>query len=96
MSQINADEVRKLARLARIALSDEEIKKYQAEITEILSYIERLQQADLRNVEPTYQVTGLQNVMRDDVEIDYGIDQAALLKNVPAVDKGSIKVKRVL
>jgi len=96
MADISKDDVRKLARLARITLTDDQLDHFVHEIQNILGYVERLNSLDLQGVEPTYQVTGLTNVMRDDVLVDYKTDQAALLKNVPQTEDGNVKVKRVL
>lgn len=96
MVQLSREDVLKLARLARLRLSDEEIKKYQKEIAAILGYVEQLQQLDLENVKPTNQVTGLSNVMRPDKVKDYKISQQELLKNAPATENNLIKVRRVL
>jgi aspartyl/glutamyl-tRNA(Asn/Gln) amidotransferase C subunit len=51
---------------------------------------------DVSGLEPTYQVTGLKNVMREDKTIDYGYQTKDLLKNAPAVEDNQFKVKRVL
>ncbi len=96
MTQISLDEVKKLARLAKLALSDDELTHYQSEIASILGYIEQLNEVDTTGVEPTSQVTGLENVTREDIEVDYGVDQAGLLKNVPHVKDSYIEVKKVL
>jgi aspartyl-tRNA(Asn)/glutamyl-tRNA(Gln) amidotransferase subunit C len=96
MAKLTRDDVLKLARLARLHLSDEEIEKFQEEISAILGYVEQLQNVDLDALEPTNQVTGLKNVMRPDVPIDYGATPEELLKNAPATEGGHIKVKRVL
>ena len=90
------DDVLKLARLARLHLSDEEVLKFTDEISSILGYVEQLQSVDLEGVDPTYQVTGLKNVMRKDEIRDYGIAPADLLKNAPATEDGHIKVRRIL
>jgi aspartyl-tRNA(Asn)/glutamyl-tRNA(Gln) amidotransferase subunit C len=96
MAKLSREDVLKLARLSRLRLSDEEIEQFQAEISEILAYVEQLSAVDTKGLEPTSQVTGLTNVMREDTIIDYGLTQEELLKNVPAVEKKQIKVKRVL
>ncbi len=85
-----------MARLARLELTDDEVSRYTKEISAILGYVEQLQNVDVSGLEPTYQVTGLKNVTRPDQIRDYGVDQADLLKNVPASEDGQIKVKRVL
>ncbi len=93
---LTREDVLKLARLARLDLSDEEVEQFTGELTSILGYVEQLQDVDVDDLEPTYQVTGLKNVTRKDEIKDYGADQAALLKNAPAIENGHIKVKRVL
>jgi Asp-tRNA(Asn)/Glu-tRNA(Gln) amidotransferase C subunit len=55
-----------------------------------------LQNVEVDDLPPTYQVTGLTNVTREDQLIDYGYKPANLLKNVPAVVDNQIKVKRIL
>lgn len=96
MAKLTREDVLKLARLSRLRLSDDEVEQFQSEISEILAYVEQLSAVDTAGLEPTSQVTGLTNVMREDTEIDYGISQNELLKNAPAVDKKQFKVKRVL
>lgn len=67
MSSLTADEVRHIAKLARLKLSDEEVKKFTKEMDAILRYIEMLNEVNTENVEPTAQVTGLTNVFREDI-----------------------------
>ena len=96
MTQISLDEVKKLARLSKLAITDTEAKKFQTEIASILAYVDQLNEVDTTTVEPTSQVTGLVNASRQDEVIEYGVDQAGLLDNVPAVTDKYIKVKKVL
>lgn len=96
MAKLTRDDVLKLARLARLELSEDEIVRFQDEITSILQYVEKLQSVDLSGIEPTYQVSGLTNVMREDVVKNYGTTPEELLKNAPATEDGHIKVKRIL
>lgn len=96
MADLTRDDVLKLARLARLSLTDEEVEKYRAELDEILQYVEQLQTVDVSDLKPTNQVTGLKNVMRRDEEIDYGYQPKELLKNVPTVQDNQIKVKRMI
>lgn len=86
----------KLARLARIKLTDAEVDRYAKEIGAILQYTEQLQAVDLDGIKPTSQVTGLVNVMRADEEINYGTTPADLLKNAPATEGNYLKVKRMI
>ncbi len=85
-----------MARLARLDLTDDEVEQYRTELSDILQYVEQLQSVDVKGVEPTHQVTGLTNVTRADKTKDYGYKPEDLLKNVPAVKHGQIKVKRTL
>lgn len=85
-----------MARLARLELTQDELDEFGKELPEIIKYVEQLQQIDTDGLEPTNQVTGLTNVYRDDVVIDYGYQPADLLKNVPNVEGDQIKVKRMI
>ena len=98
MADLSRDDVLKLARLARLDLSDEEIERYARELTEILHYVEQLQGVDVSGLKPTNQVTGLTNVMREDEVMDYGYAPKELLKNVPDgnVQNDQLKVKRMI
>jgi aspartyl-tRNA(Asn)/glutamyl-tRNA(Gln) amidotransferase subunit C len=96
MADLSRDDVLKLAQLARLKLTDDEVAQYQKELTEILKYVEQLNDVDVSGLEPTSQVTGLTNVTREDEEIDYGYKALDLLKNVPQTEKNQIKVKRMI
>jgi aspartyl-tRNA(Asn)/glutamyl-tRNA(Gln) amidotransferase subunit C len=96
MADLSREDIIKLAALARLDLSDDEIAEYSQELTAILQYVEQLQNVDVAGLQPTNQVTGLTNVMRDDEIVDYGYKPEDLLKNVPAVENDQIKVKRMI
>lgn len=63
---LTKDEVKHIAHLARLRLNDEEVERYTTQLSAILEYVEQLQAVDTTGVEPTAQVTGLENVMRID------------------------------
>ncbi len=96
MSKLSREDILKLARLARLRLSDDEVDQFTQEITSILQYVEQLSELDLNDVQPTLQVTGLSNVMRADEEINYGASPADLLQNAPEIEGDLIKVKRMI
>ena len=96
MNAISIDDVKKLARLSALSMSDEEIVAMQTDLTQILGYVEQLQAVETGGVEPTYQVHYLETVTRTDDVIDYGVSQEALLKNAPKQTNGSVTVPRVL
>jgi aspartyl-tRNA(Asn)/glutamyl-tRNA(Gln) amidotransferase subunit C len=96
MANLTRDDVLKLARLARLELTDDEVTLFSRELGEILQYVEQLQAVDVTGLEPTSQVTGLTNVMRKDEVRNYGYAPKELLKNVPELQAGHIKVKRMI
>jgi aspartyl-tRNA(Asn)/glutamyl-tRNA(Gln) amidotransferase subunit C len=96
MSKLSRDDVLKLARLSRLKLTDDEVETFRDQLSEILNYVEKLDEVDVAGLEPTYQVTGLKNVMRDDETRDYGYKAEALLDNAPDKQDNQFKVKRVL
>lgn len=96
MSKITIDDVRRVAALAKIAVTDEEAKKLAKELDAILEYVRQLDAVDTKGLEPTYQVTGLINVTRKDEVIDYGTTRDDLLTNAPRKRDGQIEVPKVL
>lgn len=96
MTQLTREDVLKLARLARLGLTDEEVDEFAGELSAILQYVEQLSSVDVSGLEPTSQVTGLTNVMRADEVRDYGYAPSKLLENVPSTANGQIKVKRMI
>ena len=91
--EIDRQAVEKVARLARLALSDEDAAAYQGQLSSILGYIQQLNEVDTKGVPPTAQVTGVVNALADD-EVRNG-RCAELPVDVPVRDGTSIKVKGV-
>lgn len=96
MTQISRNDVLHLAQLSSLALSDDEIDNLQYDIGAILEYVAQLSELDTSGVEPTYQVTDLENIWRTDSIDDYGIDREALIALAPDSKDGQIKVPKVL
>lgn len=96
MTELTREDVLKLARLARLDLSDEEVEGFRKEMSAILDYVAQLNDADVEGLEPTSQVTSLKNVMREDSVIDYGISPEELLRLAPKNQDGQIKVNRMI
>ena len=96
MAKLTREDVLKLAQLARLELTEEEVKEFSNELSEILQYVEQLGSVDVKGLKPTQQITGLTNVMRPDVVQNYGYEAKDLLNNVPVVKDNMIKVKRML
>jgi aspartyl-tRNA(Asn)/glutamyl-tRNA(Gln) amidotransferase subunit C len=96
MTELTRDDVLKLARLARLDLTDEEAEAFRKEISAILEYVALLNEAYVTGLEPTTQVTGLKNVMREDEVVDYGVSHDDLLRLAPKTQDGHIKVNRMI
>ena len=64
-------DVRYTAQLARLHLSEEEIAKFQTQLSQILAYVEKLEQVDVTGIEPTAHANAVFNVFREDVPRDW-------------------------
>lgn len=96
MSTITTDDVRHLAQLSNLQLSDEEVANLQVDLGNILNYIDQLSELDTTGVDPSYQVTGLENVWRDDEVDQTQVDRDTLLALAPDQTDNSVKVPQVL
>lgn len=96
MSKLSKADVERLAKLARLRLSEDELAHFPEEFSRILDYVELLKDVDTEGLEPTYQVNGLSTVTRPDEIIDYGLSGKELLKNVPKSRDDHIEVKRMI
>ena len=96
MSKINITEIEKVAKLSRIELDANELDKVTEEFESILDFVEIIEKADTKGVEPTSQVTGLSDVWRDDVVVHSEIEPKDLISEAPEIQDGYIKVKKVL
>ena len=64
---LTPDQVRHIAKLARLQLSEDEVTRFAKELTSILAYVDMLGEVDTKNVAATSQVTGVENILREDV-----------------------------
>lgn len=96
MNKITRDDVLHLAQLSSLDLHDSEIDSLQIDLGNILGYVDKLSELDTTGVEPTYQVTGLQNVWREDKVINYGVTREELLARSKEVVDFQVKVPKVL
>ena len=96
MSTITTDDVHHLAQLSSLQLSDSAVENLRTDLENIINYIKQLNEVDTSGVEPTYQVTGLENVWRGD-EIDAGSVTPEQLLDLAAEQSGHcVKVPKVL
>lgn len=96
MSKVGTGEAKRLAVLAHIGLSDDEVTRLAQELNQIVEFVEQLQGVDTSGVAPTDQVTGLVDIWRRDVVAPSPVSPTELLQNAPMTHDGYIKVRRVL
>lgn len=84
-----------VAKLANLTLTDEEKTKFEKQLGETVEYIEGLSEINTEGIEPTSQVTGLENITRED-EITPSLSQKDALKNAKSTHNGFFKVKGIL
>ena len=92
---LTKEEVIKLARLARIELTEKEVEKFQKDLSTVLNYVEELKQVNVEGLEEVSQVTGLVNVQREDKVVDLG-NREEILTQAPETKDGYYKVKAIL
>ena len=95
--KLTKEEIKHIADLARLELTEAELKKYGSQLSDVLNYIDQLKEVDTTDIEPTAQITGLENAWREDEKSDWReIEIEEALKQAPELEDGQIKVKRVL
>jgi len=92
--KLSKQEVEKIAKLSRLELSDKEKEKFANQLSDVLNYVEKLKEVDTENVEITAQVTGLENVYRDD-KMEQCDFQRELIKQAAETEEDLIKTKSV-
>ncbi len=88
-------EVRRVAHLARLALSDQEVERFAVDLGRILEYVRQLQTLDVEGVEPTAHAMPVTNVFRADEPVA-GLTREAALANAPATKDGLFLMPRIL
>lgn len=88
-------DVANVAKLANLPLSTDEKKKFEKQLSSILEYIEKLNEVDTKGIEPTSQVTGLENVTREDSATP-SLTQDEALSNTSAKHNNLFKVPAIL
>ncbi len=94
MSDKNQMDVSYVANLARIALTDEETKRFQGQLDQVLEYVEQLGELDVSNVEPTAHAVPMVNVLRAD-DPGVSLDNEIVAANAPAERDGQILVPKI-
>jgi aspartyl-tRNA(Asn)/glutamyl-tRNA(Gln) amidotransferase subunit C len=89
------DDVRKVAKLARLALPDDRLQKLAGELASILHYVEKINQVDTAGIEPMAHALPVRNVLRGDVP-EPGLSIDGVLGNAPETDGRFFKVPKVI
>jgi aspartyl-tRNA(Asn)/glutamyl-tRNA(Gln) amidotransferase subunit C len=92
---VDADTVRRIAHLARIAVADDEVPHLQGELNAILAFVEQLSEVDVDGVEPMTSVTPMEMKKRADVVTDGGIPDD-IVRNAPATEDHFFVVPKVV
>jgi aspartyl-tRNA(Asn)/glutamyl-tRNA(Gln) amidotransferase subunit C len=95
MPSITPDQVRDVARLARLDLPESRIAKLATQLESILDYVAKIQQVDMTGIEPMAHAVPLHNVLREDV-IQPSLPLQKVLQNAPETDGPFFKVPKVI
>ena len=89
-------DIKHVAKLANLTLTPDEETKFEKQLSDILTYVEKLNEVDTKNIEQTAQVMGLQNVKRDDNVAQVSLTQDESLSGAIDQHNGFFKVKAIL
>jgi aspartyl-tRNA(Asn)/glutamyl-tRNA(Gln) amidotransferase subunit C len=95
MSRISEDQVKHVAHLARLAISEDEAVMFTSQLDAIISFAEQLNELDTDDVQPTSHVLHMKNVMREDVPKE-GLPVEEVLKNAPDQKNGQFRVPTII
>lgn len=92
---ISMKQIEHVAWLARIELTEDEKKSFTQQLNEILDYFKKIDEVDTSNIEPTFHVLDLVNVLRDD-KVEPSLSTEDALKNAPQKEDSFIKAPKIL
>lgn len=92
--KLSRGEVKHVAKLANLPLTDQEEELYSEQLSKIIDYIDQLNSVDTSNVEPTYNVSGQKSVMRED-KVGESLSQEEALQNTTKAKNGFFVTKGV-
>ena len=87
-------DIKHIAKLANLRLKAEDETKFEKQLNEIVSYVEKLNEVDTKNIDPTSQVTGLESVYKND-DPQPSLSQEEVLQNAKDQHNGLFKVKAI-
>ncbi|WP_096201804.1 Asp-tRNA(Asn)/Glu-tRNA(Gln) amidotransferase subunit GatC [Bacillus sp. FJAT-45350] len=95
MARITKDEVKHVANLARLSVTEEEAELFTKQLDAIITFAEQLNELDTEGIEPTTHVLNIQNVLRED-EVRESLPVEEVLKNAPDQQDGQVKVPSIM
>jgi aspartyl-tRNA(Asn)/glutamyl-tRNA(Gln) amidotransferase subunit C len=96
-SVVSSQQVAHVAQLSNLKLSEDQLRTFPAAFSETLSVVDQLRELNVADVEPTHQVTGLENIWREDkIQEEYMFTQAQALANAAQTHEGFIVVPQII
>lgn len=91
---ISTDDVKHVAKLARLELTEDEINKYSKQLGDILKYVEQMNEVDTTGIEPMPHAIPVYNVMREDI-VKYEQTKEEMMANAPYEEDGFFRVPKI-
>lgn len=95
MARITKDQVKHVAHLARLSVTEEEVELFTEQLDAIIGFAEQLNELNTEGIEPTTHVLDVKNVLREDV-VKESLNRSDTLKNAPDEQDGQVKVPSIL
>jgi aspartyl-tRNA(Asn)/glutamyl-tRNA(Gln) amidotransferase subunit C len=92
---ISREDVEKVAKLSKLQFSDAEKEKFRIQLDQIITYVQKLNELDTENVEPTYYVQHSEDMLRED-KVDKSLSREKVLENAPDQSHGFFRVPKVI
>ena len=92
---VSKEEVKHIANLSRLSLTEEQLEKYTEDLSNIVNFANELSKVDITGVKPTAHILDIKNVFRKD-EVSTSYDREEILKNAPSKAGGCISVPKVV
>lgn len=92
---ISKEEVKNIANLSRLHLTEEDLEKYSSDLSSIVEFVNTLNEVDTEGVKPTDHILDIKNVFRKD-ELKPSYDREELFKNAPTKEAGCISVPKTV
>ncbi|MCA1032910.1 Asp-tRNA(Asn)/Glu-tRNA(Gln) amidotransferase subunit GatC [Bacillus timonensis] len=95
MSRISIEQVKHVAHLARLAVSEEEAESFKNQLDAMITFAEQLNELDTEDVKPTTHVLDVKNILREDIP-EKGLPIEEVMKNAPDAKDGHFRVPSII